>query len=87
MTKEELKIELAKLGVRESNYSLNEGLKIDAMILEDLGGGLYKSFYYDEKGNDSDMNLHKSEVDAYKSLLDNFKEELRLLGKDRFEYF
>jgi len=65
MTKDELKLELAKLGVRESSYSLNEGLKIGATILEDLGGGLYKSFYYDEKGNDYDMNLHKSEADAY----------------------
>ncbi|QHI37768.1 hypothetical protein IMCC3317_31500 [Kordia antarctica] len=83
MTKQELKKELSKLGLIDSDYSLNEGLKIDAMILENLDG-LWRLFYYDEKGQESSITYHKNESESYEYLLKTFKDQLKLLKKDTF---
>ena len=83
MTKEELKIELSKIGVIESDYSINEGLKPDAYIIEEYDG-LWRFFYYDEKGEESQQSLFKNIEEAFKCLLNTFKDQLNLLGKDKF---
>ncbi|UGU17929.1 hypothetical protein LS482_08615 [Sinomicrobium kalidii] len=83
MTKCELKSELNKIRVSERSYSLNEGVKTDAYIIE-KHNDIWKFYYFDEKGQESDYNLFKSEEDAYSFLLEKFKEQLKLLGKKSF---
>lgn len=83
MTKCELKLELNKIGVSERNYSLNEGLKTDAYIIEEYDG-IWKFYYFDERGQESDYNFFKSDEKAYTYLLVKFKEQLKLLGKESF---
>ncbi|MBQ0738833.1 hypothetical protein [Aquimarina celericrescens] len=83
MTKEELKIELSKIGVIESDYSIDEGLKSDAYIIEEYDG-LWRFFYYDEKGEESQQSLFKSKEESFKYLVSTFKDQLKLLGKDNF---
>ena len=83
MTKSELKSELNKINVPKEHYSLNEGIKVDAYIVEKYND-IWRYYYFDEKGQGSDLNLFKSEEDAYIYLLKEFKEQLKLLGKKSF---
>ncbi|UOB18369.1 hypothetical protein [Abyssalbus ytuae] len=83
MTKCELKSELSKIRVSEENYSLNEGVKTDAYIIEEFNG-IWRFYYFDEKGQESDYNLFKNEEDAYSYLLEKFTKQLKLLGKRSF---
>lgn len=75
MNKEELILELKLLGIKEANYSLNEGLKINAYIIESLDG-VWRFFYFDEKGNETSIMLLKSKTEAYNYLLDKVKEDI-----------
>jgi len=83
MTRGELKSELNKIKVSEENYSLNEGIKTDAYIIEEYND-IWSFYYFDEKGQESDYNLFKSEEEAYNYLLEKFTEQLKLLGKRSF---
>lgn len=71
MTLKELKIALEELGISESNYSINNGLKEDALTIENIGG-IWKFFYF-ERGEELGMSLFKTETEAYQYLLDQYK--------------
>ena len=82
MNLKELKEKLQKIGVKESQYSINEGLKETALVVENLGG-VWKVFYF-ERGQEELVGIFKSEEDAFEGLLNSFKEELVLLGRETF---
>lgn len=74
---------IKKIGLTEDDYSINEGLKPDAYIIEE-NNGIWNLFYYDEKGEASDLRTFIDEKDAYESLLNQLNEDLKLLGKNKF---
>lgn len=59
----ELKEEIDKLGIPKEWYLINEGIKSDAYILEEIRG-LWKYYYFDEKGNIHDECYFKDEAEA-----------------------
>jgi len=83
MTKEELIAFLRSIGVNKNSYSLNEGLKVNALILDKLDG-LWKCFYYDEKGNETPLNYFKTEDEAYSYIKKYYLSDLEILGKTSF---
>ncbi len=83
MTREKLEIELRKIGVSEDDYSINEGLIPNSYIIDEFNSE-WRLFYYDEKGKHSDYKFFKNEEETYEHLLNLFKEDLKLLGKDKF---
>ena len=83
MNLKELKLKLKEIGVKESEYSINQGLKENAIIVEDLGG-FWKVFHY-EKGHKEFVGIFKSEAEAFMGLLNSFKDDLKLLGKKTFD--
>lgn len=82
MTLKDLKIELEEIGVLESSYSINDGLKEDAYIIDDIGG-IWKCFYY-ERGEELGVSLFKTETEAYQYILNQFKKQLSLMGRKKF---
>ena len=83
MNLKELKLKLKEIGVEESEYSINQGLKENAIIVENLGG-FWKIFHY-ERGHEELIGIFKSESEAYIELLNSFKNDLKLLGKKKFD--
>ncbi len=77
MNTDQLIRELNILGVNRNNYSINEGLKIDAYILSEADG-LWKLSYYDEKGNQTDISWYKTSEEAHLGLLEQFKNETKI---------
>ncbi len=64
MKKAELILKLQELGIQESAYSINEGLKFDAFNVEEYYGMWY--VYYYERGNRCEERLFIEESKAYK---------------------
>lgn len=63
MTESELKIELNKLKVPEEWYSINEGIKFDAYILNKIYY-FWEYFYFDERGEKNEYKKFDNENDA-----------------------
>lgn len=73
MNYQELKFELGKIGIKEYEYSINQGLKENALIVEDMGG-FWKVFHF-ERGHEEMLGLFKSQSEALEFLLESFKSE------------
>jgi len=77
MTLKELKIELNKWNIPHEEYSLLDGLKHDAIILENEYG-LWHVYYYDERGNIFDKTSLKSECEACWNIFKRFREAVEI---------
>jgi hypothetical protein len=73
MKKDELLAGLKSLGVSEDAFSLNDGLKSDAFIVEE-NYGMWYVFYY-EKGERCEERLFIEESKAYQYLFERFVKE------------
>jgi hypothetical protein len=73
MTIAELKIELQKLNVSEFRYSLLEGFKPDAIVLDKVFG-VWEVYSYIDKGETSDKKYFWDEGSACKFILKKFSE-------------
>lgn len=81
----DLQNELNKLGIPKSWYSINEGLKSDAHILQEIYGK-WHYYYFDERGNRENEKIFENESQAcdyiYKKLKESkFFYEYRGKGK------
>lgn len=83
MEKNELIKFLMKIGLTDSNYSLNDGKKNNATILENIDG-LWKCYYADEKGEETLLGLSKTESEAYLFMKEKYLNDLKILGKSSF---
>lgn len=76
MNVQELRRKLCDLSIPAAWYSINEGLKPDAYILEKVyGKWIY--YYFDEKGNRQNEREFDSENSACLYLLDKLMTELK----------
>lgn len=76
MNLKQLKIKLDEMNVPSNWYSLNEGLKHDALILEyQYGKWLY--YYFDERGGRNDEKIFLQEDAACKNLLLDIEFQLK----------
>ncbi|MFV0237436.1 MAG: hypothetical protein ACK5HU_02730 [Flavobacteriales bacterium] len=73
MKRKELIKKLRKLNIIEDDYSLNEGLKSDAIILEE-NMRYWKCFYYDERGGITNEQYFIEEEKAYDYIYKTFME-------------
>lgn len=71
MDLKQLKLELNKIGIKEYEYSINQGLKENALIVEDMGG-FWKVFHF-ERGHEEMLGIFKSQSEALEFLLKSFK--------------
>ncbi len=70
MTRQELEQKLEEIGISKLRYSIYEGLKEDALILDNISGTWKIS--YVERGEEHLLKLHTSESEAFDSLLELF---------------
>ncbi len=77
MTESELKIELNKLKVPEEWYSINEGIKFDAYILNKIYY-FWEYFYFDERGEKNEYKKFDNENDACNFFLEKLKREMEI---------
>jgi len=73
MNEKELRQQLDALGIAENQYSINQGLKENALILEDMSG-FWKLSHY-ERGHEELIQIFRSKSEAFESLLQSFKEK------------
>lgn len=73
---QELKRKLNDLSIPKDWYSINDGLKPDAYILENVYGK-WIFYYFDEKGNRQNEREFDSEESACSYLLDKLMTELK----------
>ncbi len=76
MTVEELQIELDKLGVSRSFYSINGHLSSDTHILNQVYT-YWEYFYFDERGNTRNYRKFENEKDACEYLFQVLKIEMK----------
>jgi len=76
LSKYELIRELNKIGVHGSEYSLCEGPKLNAYVI-DYVDEVWMFYYYDEIGSQYLLNYFIKEADAYNYLLNKFIEKYR----------
>ncbi len=67
--------ELLKMNVSKSYYSINESIRTDTYVLNELHGK-WEYFYFDEKGNQQNYKIFDKEKDACEFFLDTIKKEL-----------
>jgi hypothetical protein len=77
MNKNELKMELEKLKIPPEFYSILEGIKPDAIILDHYHG-IWKTFYFSERGESHDERLYISEDEACQYVFERFKQMKRI---------
>ena len=71
-----LKVELDKLGIPGSAYSLNGSIGPDTMVLDNWHG-VWSFFYVGERGGQGDKEYFAGEDDACQFLYDYFKDVQR----------
>ena len=71
-----LLLNIEKLGVPKSYYSINGSLSSDTYILNQVYDK-WEYFYFDEKGNKNDYQMFDNESDACECLLKVLEEEMR----------
>ncbi|WP_243347645.1 hypothetical protein [Parabacteroides sp. FAFU027] len=76
MTKEELEEKLKVNNVPETWYSLNKGLKPDALILT-KAHSFWEFFYLSEKGDRSSYEYFLTDEEAYEHLWKEISSNLR----------
>lgn len=81
MNLEALKEKLQQHDIPERWYSLDDGLKPDALIIY-KNYSLWECFYLDEKGNRNLESVCRNEEDAYDWLWDKLQVSLRYRRKN-----
>ena len=67
--------ELLKMNVSKSYYSINESIRTDTYVLNELHGK-WEYFYFDEKGNQQNYKTFEKEEEACEFFLGIIKKEL-----------
>ena len=74
MTKEQLVLALNAIGIKPYRYSILGSLNPDTFVVENWHG-VWKVFYYSEKGEFIDENYFLTENEAYEHLFKRFSDE------------
>lgn len=74
MTLLELKTKLNDLGIAPKSYSLDGNLEPDRMIIRPEGG-IWRVFYFDERGNRCDERAFENEDKACECVYEYFVQE------------
>jgi hypothetical protein len=72
MNVNELIIALNDLGIPPDYFSILEGLKPDSIVLDHYHG-IWKVFYFSERGQESDEHIFSNERDACLYIYNKFK--------------
>jgi len=80
MNTNQLISELHELGILPNYFSILEGLKPDSIIL-DYYHGIWKVFYFSERGQESDEHIFSSEEDACLYIYNKFKKMKETMEK------
>jgi hypothetical protein len=73
----ELKSKLYENNVPDRSYSLNEGLKSDAIVIY-KNYSKWECFYLDERGGKHDFRIFESDGDAYSYLWEKMEYQLNV---------